>query len=304
MQRTERPEFKPAGLRDVLRDLGPRYAANGVMGLVFSASGSLAVTLAVGSMGGLTAAQLASWVFAILLSAGAATLVTSLLYRQPLGFAWSIPGTVQLGPSPQHLSFPEVVGAFFGAGVLILALGCSGVIRPLTTAISLPIVMAMVAAVFLKFGTDIVASSRADPWIALPMVVAFLLLSAVPTLGRRLPPVLGTLLAGIVAVAVSGRFTALGEGPVLALPIFTVPEFTWSAQLQLVVPLALTVWMVQNGQGTAVLRAAGHYPPVNVFPSAQAFFRWAASPCPRHCSRPSWLRSPPGSRWVPWSRSL
>ena len=53
----------------------------------------------------------------------------SLIYRQPLGFAWSIPGTVLLGPSLQHLSFPEVVGAFFTSGVLILALGATGVVR-------------------------------------------------------------------------------------------------------------------------------------------------------------------------------
>jgi benzoate membrane transport protein len=34
--------------------------------------------------------------------------------------------------------------------------------------------------------------------------------------------------------------------------------------LELVVPLAITVLVVQNGQGFAVLKAAGHEPPVNV----------------------------------------
>src|SRR5581483_5388095 len=39
----------------------------------------------------------------------------------------------------------------------------------------------------------------------------------------------------------------------------------WSvaAMVELVVPLAITVLVVQNGQGFAVLRAAGHGPPVN-----------------------------------------
>jgi benzoate membrane transport protein len=39
----------------------------------------------------------------------------------------------------------------------------------------------------------------------------------------------------------------------------------WSVQalVELVVPLAITVLVVQNGQGVAVLRAAGHDPPVN-----------------------------------------
>ncbi|MEQ4518155.1 benzoate/H(+) symporter BenE family transporter [Pseudarthrobacter sp. B907] len=260
----ERPGVAPAGLRSLLRDLGVPYVSNGVIGFIFSASGPIAVTLAVGTAGGLTEGQLASWVFGILFSGGAATLVMSLLYRQPLGFAWSIPGTVLLGPSLQHLSFPEVVGAFFTSGILVLALGATGVVRRIMAVVPMPIVMAMVAAVFLKFGTDVVTSTQANPVVAAPMVIVFLVLTAVPALGRVLPPVLGTLAIGCVAVAASGQFSFHG-GPILASPAFTLPEFTWAAQLELVVPLALTVLFVQNGQGIAVLRAAGHTPPVNVF---------------------------------------
>lgn len=262
----ERPASRPAGLRDLFRDLAPQYVSNGVIGLIFSASGPIAVTLAVGAAGGLSQAELASWVFGIFLSAGLATVVMSLLYRQPLGFAWSIPGTVLLGPSLAHLSFPEVVGTFFVSGLLILALGSTGLVRRIMAAIPMPIVMAMVAAVFLRFGTDIVASSQANPVIAGPMVLAFVMLSAVPLLGRYLPPVLGTLVVGIIAVAASGQFALdSAAGPIFATPVFTAPEFTWAAQLELVVPLAITVLIVQNGQGVVVLRAAGHKPPVNVF---------------------------------------
>jgi benzoate membrane transport protein len=196
----------------------------------------------------------------------------SLIYRQPLGFACSIPGTVLLGPSLQHLSFPEVVGAFFSARVLILALGATGAVRPIMAVIPVPIVMAMVAAVFLRFGTDIVSSTRTDPAVAVPMVVAFLVLAAVPALGRYLPPVPGTLPVGVVAVAPSGRFAVAGVGPILVAPVFTAPAFTWAAQLELVAPLALTVLAVQNGQGAAVLRTAGHHPPINVFAMSSGLF--------------------------------
>jgi benzoate membrane transport protein len=268
----ERPGGRPAGPRRLLRDLGLSYVSNGAIGLIFAASGPIAVTLAVGTAGGLTQGQLSSWVFGILFSGGAATLLMSLIYRQPLGFAWSIPGTVLLGPSLQHLTFPEVVGAFFTSGVLILALGATGVVRKAMALAPMPIVMAMVAAVFLKFGTDIVASTQDNPAVAAPMVAAFLVLTAVPMLGRYLPPVLGTLVAGCIAVAASGQFNLSHGGPLLATPVFTAPEFTWAAQLELVVPLALTVLFVQNGQGIAVLRAAGHHPPVNAFAIASGAF--------------------------------
>jgi len=269
----ERPERHPARARELLRDLSTHYLGNGLIGLVFSASGPIAVTLAVGAAGGLSEAQMASWVCGIFLSAGLATIVMSLLYRQPLGFAWSIPGTVLLGPSLQHLSFPEVVGAFFVSGLLVLGLGATGVVRRIMAAIPMPIVMAMVAAVFLRFGTDIIASTKQNPVVAGPMVLVFVLLAAVPALGRRLPPVLGTMIAGIIAVAASGQF-AMDDtrGPLIAQPVFTAPEFTWAAQLELVVPLAITVLIVQNGQGVAVLRAAGHRPPVNSFALASGGF--------------------------------
>lgn len=266
----ERPR-RPYGPRRILRDLGPQYAVNGLLGVVFSVSGPAAVTLAVGAAGGLSQAQTASWVFGMLLSAGLATLVMSLLYRQPLGFAWSIPGTVLVGPSLQHLSFAEVVGAFFGCGVLVLALGFTGVMRRVMAALPMPIVMAMVAAVFLRFGTDIVDSARTDLPVAGPMIAVFLLLTAVRALGRRIPPVLGVMLVGIAAVALSGRF-ALADGPTLAAPVFTAPQFTWAAQLELVVPLAITVLFVQNGQGQAVLTAAGHRPPINAYTVASGAF--------------------------------
>ena len=49
----------------------------------------------------------------------------------------------------------------------------------------------------------------------------------------------------------------------LAAPQLQTPEFSWAAMAELVVPLAITVLVVQNGQGIAVLTAAGHAPPVD-----------------------------------------
>jgi benzoate membrane transport protein len=50
---------------------------------------------------------------------------------------------------------------------------------------------------------------------------------------------------------------------VFAAPVLQVPQFSWRAMAELVVPLAITVLVVQNGQGIAVLTAAGHDPPVD-----------------------------------------
>jgi benzoate membrane transport protein len=49
----------------------------------------------------------------------------------------------------------------------------------------------------------------------------------------------------------------------LARPVVQAPVWSVRALVELVVPLAITVLVVQNGQGFAVLQAAGHRPPMN-----------------------------------------
>ena len=48
----ERPSGPIPGWREVLADFGPRYAANGFIGLVFAATAPLAIILSVGTRGG------------------------------------------------------------------------------------------------------------------------------------------------------------------------------------------------------------------------------------------------------------
>lgn len=260
----ERPAGPAPGGRRLLADLGPGYLANGLIGFIFSATGPVAIILAVGTRGGLTQAELASWVFGVFFINGLLTLAMSWRYRMPLGFAWTIPGTVLVGPALQHLSFAEVVGAFYATSAVVLLMGLSGWIKRFMQALPMPIVMGMVAGVVLRFGLDLVRALHSDVGIAGPMVIAFLLLSAVPVLGRRLPPVIGALLAGALAIAMLGRIDTATLGSfALAQPLVQAPVWSVAAMVELVVPLAITVLVVQNGQGVAVLKAAGHEPPVN-----------------------------------------
>jgi benzoate membrane transport protein len=128
----------------------------------------------------------------------------------------------------------------------------------------MPIVMGMVAGVFLRFGLGLVVAVRDDVWIAAPMIVAFLALSASAGWSRRLPPLIGALLVGAAAIAILGKFHPSGsELHALAHPNLYAPVFSWRAMLELVIPLAITVLVVQNGQGVALLNAAGHKPPIN-----------------------------------------
>jgi benzoate membrane transport protein len=136
-------------------------------------------------------------------------------------------------------------------------------------AIPMPIVMAMVAGVFLRFGVDLVRAFADELWIALPMSAAFVALTAAPRLSRALPPLIGALVAGAVALWLLGAFKPpAGALFAIAQPNVYVPQLSWAAMVELVVPLAITVLAVQNAQGVAILTANGHTPPVNAITSA------------------------------------
>src|SRR5687767_6660574 len=186
--------------REFLADTGGLYAVNAFVAFLFAASGPVAIILSVGTRGGLSEADLSSWIFGAFFLNGLISIAFSLLYRQPLVFFWSIPGTVLVGPALTHLTFPEVIGAFLATGALMLLLGFSGWVRRAMDAVPMPIVMAMVAGVFLRFGVDLVRAFADELWIALPMAAAFIALTALPRLARALPPLVGALAVGALAV--------------------------------------------------------------------------------------------------------
>jgi benzoate membrane transport protein len=239
------------------RDFGIQYAVAAFVAFLFAASGPVAIILSVGARGGLSEADIASWIFAAFVLNSVISAAFSLVYRQPLVFLWSIPGSVLVGPALGHLSFAEVIGAFIATGVLMLLLGLSGWMRRAMDALPLPIVMAMVAGVFLRFGVELVAAFRDALWIALPMTAAFFVF-------KKIPPLIAALVAGAIAVWLLGAFNPpSGALFGLAAPNLYLPRFSWTAMVELVVPLAITVLAVQNAQGIAILTSNGHKPPVD-----------------------------------------
>ncbi len=260
----EAPIFPLPSPRAVIRDFSFLNAVNATVAFIFSASGPVAITLAIGTKAGLSESDLASWLFGGFFLNGLISIIFCLLYRQPLVIFWTIPGIVLLGPALEHLSFPEVVGAFYGTGLLMIVLGLSGWVRRAMKSFPMPIVMAMVAGVFLQFGLGLIGAFGDGLWIAAPMTLTFLVVTAMPALARRLQPLIAALVVGVGAIFLLGAFSPGTDMAVaLAAPRLVTPVFSWPALVELVVPLAITVLVVQNGQGFAILDAAGHRPPIN-----------------------------------------
>lgn len=237
--------------------------SNGITAFLFAATGPLAILITVGRGGGLAPADIASWIFGAYGLGGLLTLWMCWRYRQPLGMAWTIPGALLLPPALDHLSFAEVIGAYWVTGILMAVLGASGVVNRVMSRVPMPIVMGMVAGVFLPFGLRVVTAFGELPAVATITLGAFVLFTVLPALGRRVPPVLAALIAGVAATVLLGGMQPLGASAgLLAQPRLYAPAFSVQALLELVVPLAVTVLAIQNAQGFAVLQQAGHAPPV------------------------------------------
>ena len=239
--------------------------ANALVALLFAASAPVAIILSAGSRGGLDEVALASWIFAAFAVNGAITIGMSLAYRQPLAFFWTIPGTVLVGAGLQTLTISEVIGAYLLTGLMLLTLGLTGWIKLAMERLPMPIVMGMVAGVFVEFGLDWIRAFETDFFLVAAMTAVFFALAAIPNAQKFMPPMIGVLVIGILVLFLqdSAVTTQPYDGPVLAAPRLFLPEFSLAATLELVLPLTITVIATQNAQGIIILRSAGHSPPVN-----------------------------------------
>ena len=259
-----------SGLLPGLRGaLDRRTVTAGAVAALFATTGPLALLLTVARESGLSTDETVGWIAAGYGFGGVLSILASGLYRQPIGLAWSIPGTAMLLAALDHLSFAEAVGAYLVCGLVMVFLGLSGLIGRLTALVPLPVVMGMVAGVFLPFCLTLVSGFIDVPVVAGATIGAFLAVSAVPALAQRIPPVLAALLVGAAAVAATGGMEDIElQADWISMPSVHRPEFTLAGIAELVPPLLVSVIAIQNLQGYAILTRAGHAPPVNALTAA------------------------------------
>lgn len=260
------PVVRPLpGIAAILRHAFGHNLVNGISAFLFAATGPGAMILAVGTAAKLPADIIAAWLFAAYALSGVLSVGVCYLYRQPLTIGFSMPGIVIVGPALMHFSIAELVGVYLVTGALIVVLALTGLIRRVTAALPQPIIMAMVAGVFLPYGLRMIDAFNSSIWIAGAMAVGYLAVSAAPQIQRRFPPVLAALAAGIVAIVATGSFDP-GGGLALqtATPMTFMPVFNPAALIELVIPLTITVVGIHNTQGFAIARNAGYRPPENM----------------------------------------
>ncbi|WP_010459370.1 benzoate/H(+) symporter BenE family transporter [Acidovorax radicis] len=249
-------------------DLFPAVVA-GLVAVLISYAGPLLLVLQAAQAGHLTAAQVTSWVWAISIGAGACGLWMSWRQRVPVVCAWNTPGAALLASALVALPYSQVIGAYLVAAAALLLIGWTGVFDRLMARIPRSLCAAMLAGILLRFGVDAFGAARSTvegaPWLVGAMFAGYLLFKQ---RSARYAIAL-TLLLGVALwqwlgwgqVAAQPAASALGTSPSawgLALPVWTTPEFSWTAILSTALPLAVLCLTGQQVPGVAVLRASGY----------------------------------------------
>ena len=244
------------------RDSSLSTVTAGFIAMLVGFTSSVALVFQAAQAFGATPAQITSWVWALGLGMGLCTLLPSLWLRKPVMIAWSTPGAAVLataGLAGGGFSMAQAVGAFMLAALLTVAVGASGAMERLLHRIPVAITSALLAGVLARFGMQAFAAAQT----ALPLVLAMLLTYLA---ARRLAPrysVVWTLVVGVAVAAAGGDMAWSSVHWTLAVPVFTAPEWSWSAAVSLALPLFVVTMASQNLPGVAVIRASGYDLPVS-----------------------------------------
>ncbi|MDO9534674.1 MAG: benzoate/H(+) symporter BenE family transporter [Bacillota bacterium] len=260
----EKPSLRFPIINGFLKDSNRFVISNAFIAFLFTQTGPIAILLSAAHLGGLSEKEMITWLFAGYGLGGIITVILSLFYRQPISAAWSLPAAAIVGASLQHLTFPQVIGAYVITGVVITIISLTGIAKKGMAFLPMPIIMGMVAGVFLPFGLKLVSSFVIDPWLsAITIGFFFLFLSGRVSI-KYIPPILISAIAGLVIIALRGDFYAVPLDLSIIRPVLYRPDFNINAIIELVLPLTISVIGIHNTQGIAILKSEGYDPPVNV----------------------------------------
>lgn len=229
------------------------------MAALLAFTGPLLLILQAAASANLSTAQLNSWVFAVMVGGGAASLVLAFLYRQPICGAYSIAGAALLVTTLPRLSLTEAVGAYLLSGLLILLLGLSGLFGWAMERAPQEIVMGMLAGVLFRFAVGIFTPLAGDPSLVVAMILAYV---ALQRLGWR-TSALGAFVVGLAVAVATGQFRVESLRLQVTTPELLGAAFSLEAALSLALPLTLLALTSQNAPGIGILLAQGYHPPSN-----------------------------------------
>ena len=232
---------------------------SGLLIVFISTTGPIAILFQAAAAGKLTTSQTNSWLFAVFLGSGIFGLLLTLRFGMPIIGSWAATTTALLVTGLVQHSYADVIGAYFVASIILIAIGISGLFGKIMALIPHPVIMAMLAGILFNFGTKIFTATKINPFLGISMIIIFFI-------GRRLKlraTIFFALIAGVLVAIVQNKITNPHVAFSVVKPEWTTPKFSFGIILTLVIPIVLMVMTTQNATGISLLRAAKFTPPIN-----------------------------------------
>ncbi|GAA0788898.1 benzoate/H(+) symporter BenE family transporter [Marinobacterium sediminicola] len=238
----------------MLKDISVSTIIAGLMAVLVSYSGPLAIFFQAAHNAGISTEMMTSWVWAISIGAAVTGIVLSVWFRIPVITAWSAPGTVLLVTLFPELSINEAVAAYITAAVIIFLIGITGLFDRVVHLIPRGVAAAMMAGILFDFGLGAFRALESVPLVTTVMILGFVLFKH---LSRAYFLVL---MVGLgIVLSMTMMDTHLGQLEWrLASPVLIVPEWSWSSTLGLALPLVIVSLTGQFLPGFAILKASGY----------------------------------------------
>lgn len=238
----------------MLKDISISTVIAGLMAVLVSYSGPLAIFFQAAQSAGISTEMMTSWIWAISIGAAVTGIVLSVWFRIPVITAWSAPGTVLLVTLFPGLSINEAVSAYITAAVIIFLIGITGLFDRVVHLIPGGVASAMMAGILFDFGLGAFRSLESAPLVTTLMILGLVLFKFV---SRAYFLVLMVLLGLVLSLTFMDTHLEQLEWQ-LASPQWIVPDWTWSSTLGLALPLVIVSLTGQFLPGFAILKASGY----------------------------------------------
>lgn len=242
-----------------LADTSVSAVVAGFIAMMTGYTSSLILMYQAGQAAGLSAGQIASWIWALSIGMALCSIGLSLRYRTPITVAWSTPGAALLITSLGGVSYPEAIGAYLTCAALVTLCGVTGTFERLVRRLPGSLAAALLAGILFRIGSEIFIAAQHQTLLVLGMFFAYLVC-------KRASPryaVLTALLVGVAIAAALGLLDFSGVSLQLAVPVWTTPAFSLGATISIAIPLLVVCMTSQNMPGMAVLRADGYQVPAS-----------------------------------------
>ena len=246
-------------LMAILKDLSISAIVAGFVTVLVGFTSSAVIVFQAAQALNASAAETASWMWALGLGMGITCIGLSLRYRIPVVTAWSTPGAAMLITTAAAVSMEEAIGAFLVSALLITLCGFTGWFERVINRIPTSIASAMLAGVLLRFGLDIFVAMQTQFGLTFAMFCTYLI-------ARRTVPRYAVVLAlglGILIAGAQGLLQFNGVQLQWAQPVFTMPQFSIGAIIGVALPLFVVTMASQNVPGVATMRASGYTVPIS-----------------------------------------